>query len=190
MHIWNGNTALRELRLSDITDYKRWFTEETEWMNWDAPWEEWNEKDISDFLEWLEERAGNTSAIFYRLEIETSDGEHIGWVSAYDMDEDNEKLAVGIDVPPPLARKKGHGERAFGLFISYIFERTEKDIIYTQTWSGNISMIKLAEKTGFFECVRRKNIREVNGTLYDGLTFILPRDVFYRKHASVEITCD
>ena len=31
--------VLRDMIESDIEDYVRWFTTETEWSDWDAPWE-------------------------------------------------------------------------------------------------------------------------------------------------------
>lgn len=45
--------------------------------------------------------------------------------------------------------------------------------MYAQTWSGNTSMIKLAEKIGFKLINIRKNIREHNGQKYDALTFMI-----------------
>ncbi len=46
------------------------------------------------------------------------------------------------------------------------------DEIYTQTWSGNTRMVALAEKLGFVEINRKKDLRIVNGQKYDGLSFI------------------
>ena len=31
--------VLRDMKEFDIEDYVRWFTTETEWGNWDSPWE-------------------------------------------------------------------------------------------------------------------------------------------------------
>ena len=31
---------LRDMLESDISDYVRWFTSETDWMDYDAPWED------------------------------------------------------------------------------------------------------------------------------------------------------
>lgn len=39
MKIKNENIILRDMIESDIDDYVRWFTTETEWSNTDAPWE-------------------------------------------------------------------------------------------------------------------------------------------------------
>ena len=50
--------------------------------------------------------------------------------------------------------------------------------LYTQTWSGNVRMIGLAEKLGFRECRRKPGVRQVRGGTYDALTFRLDRDAF------------
>ena len=50
--------------------------------------------------------------------------------------------------------------------------------IYTQTWSGNVRMIGLAEKLGFEEYRRKKGLRTVAGKPYDGLTFRLNEEKF------------
>lgn len=39
MQIKYENIILRDIIPSDIEDYVRWFTTETEWSNADAPWE-------------------------------------------------------------------------------------------------------------------------------------------------------
>ena len=54
---------LRDMRESDIEDYVRWFTKETEWGNWDAPWEAFETSEE-------EERKSWTVWIFHLWKIE------------------------------------------------------------------------------------------------------------------------
>lgn len=49
--------------------------------------------------------------------------------------------------------------------------------LYTQTWSGNVRMLRCAEKLGFTECNRCIGEREVNGRKYDGLTLKFKKQV-------------
>lgn len=63
------------------------------------------------------------------------------------------------------------------MFIKYLLERGEAPI-FTQTWSGNHRMIHVAEKIGFEECRRKKDLRMVRGERYDGLTFKLNVEKF------------
>ena len=75
---------------------------------------------------------------------------------------------VGICEPDVWG--KGIGTNTLRAFINYYFENG-LDEIYTQTWSGNIRMLRCAKKLGFVECDREIGEREVDGQKYDGLTF-------------------
>lgn len=59
--------------------------------------------------------------VYGKLEIETSTGEHIGWVSSYYIDVEKTKLAVGIDIPEVAHSGRGYGRNALALFLSYLF---------------------------------------------------------------------
>ena len=54
MKIKNENIILRDMIESDIDDYVRWFTTETEWSLWDAPWEPVEGDEISQRRDWTE----------------------------------------------------------------------------------------------------------------------------------------
>ena len=173
MKISNDKVTLRHIKEEDLARYVLWTTEETEWQKWDAPWEE--DEDDELFLTWLRELVKNPSD--YRLEIDTRFGKHIGWCSTYYIDEDNSKLAVGLDIVSPAQRGKGYGYAALFLFMEHLFQ--DNDILYAQTWSGNFPMLKLAERMGFQEVDRKVGIRAVRGQMYDGLTFAMTKEAFY-----------
>ena len=78
--------------------------------------------------------------------------------------------AVGVDICESDLYGKGLGTKALRAFINYYFDRGVNEL-YAQTWSGNVRMIRCAEKLGFVECDRDVDEREVNGQRYDGLTF-------------------
>ena len=170
----NKNTILRYIKEEDINDYIRWTTVETEWNKWDAPWED---DDFSEFVEWRKDDLKETPKNFTRLEIDTITGQHIGWVTTYFIDKTREKTGVGIDIPSISDRGKGYGENALSLFMAYLFNTQET--LYTQTWSGNNPMLKLAKKIGFVEVERNKNYRMVKGEYYDGLTFSISKNNFF-----------
>ena len=173
---------LRDMREDDIEDYVRWFTTETEWMNWDAPWE-WesiSERSIEEERQaWKEYYASvkdlPDDSIRWKYEIE-ADGKHIGWICSYTdlgyLENREEILAVGLDIPETDDRRKGHGTKAFKLFLDYLRKHGHNSF-FTQTWSGNIPMMKAAERLGFTEIVRKTDYREVNGKKYDAVTFRL-----------------
>jgi len=177
--------VLRNPCEKDLEDYNNWLTIDIEWQNWDAPWEIREEEDVEQFLSRIRDAVGKSPDISYRLEIQTDDGQHIGWVSSYLIDDDETKRAVGIDIPPACARGKGHGKYALILFMAYLFEKTQADTLYTQTWSGNYPMLALAEYAGFAETRRIKDLREVCGKKFDALTFAISKADFIRLHGDI-----
>lgn len=190
MEIKFENIILRDMIESDIEDYVRWFTTEMEWSDWDAPWEpiesdaQTERKTCTECYEAINNMP--EKAMRWKFEVEY-EGEHVGWVSSYLVDENFDGItlanvkdgqivyrAVGIDICEPEARGKGVGTNALRTFINYYF-RYGFENIYTQTWSGNVRMIRCAEKLGFVECNRCVGERMVNGKKYDGLTFRLEK---------------
>lgn len=188
MYIQFRNIVLRDMVESDIEDYVRWFTTETEWSKTDAPWEpiesdeETERKSWTEYFESLKDIPDDVRR--WKFEIEWN-GRHIGWVSAYPINEHYEWIdeiqdgqivyrAIGIDICEPDVWGSGVGTNALGAFINYYFENGVNEL-YTQTWSGNTRMLRCAEKLGFEECNRYVGIRQVEGKTYDGLTFRLEK---------------
>ena len=178
MEVRYEDILLRDMKESDIEDYVRWFTKETEWGDWDAPWESHFESDEeserkgwTEYFESVKELPEDVTR--WKFEIE-SNGVHIGWVSFYTdlewMENKEEIPAIGIAIPEETYRKNRVGTKALKSFMEYLKERGYKTI-YTQTWSGNYPMLRVAEKLGFKEIARKKDYREVNGKKYDALTF-------------------
>lgn len=184
MRIEYQNIILRDMIESDIENYVRWFTTETEWSATDAPWEPIETNEEAERTYWREYyesvKALPDGARRWKFEIEWN-GRHVGWVSSYSIDEsyawtgriqDGQTVyrAVGIDICEPDARGIGIGTNALRAFMNY-FLANGVDELYTQTWSGNLRMLRCAEKLGFVECGRHVGTREVDGCKYDGLTF-------------------
>ena len=184
MRIESEKIILRNLIISDIEDIIYWNTEATEWMKWDAPWE----RDENKKIDWIQYKLQKEQEILtqqdtelqMRLEVCIHDDEetHIGAISCYFIDEqyrinDNgQMIAIGMDIFENQYRKNGYGKKSYQMYIEYL-KTFGYDTIYTQTWSGNIPLIKMAEGLGFKECNRYKGIRQVRGKIYDGLTFQL-----------------
>ncbi len=195
MEIQHGDVVLRDMRESDIEDYVRWFTQETQWSDWDAPWEELHDDEASARKKWAvryeKDKALSDNEIRSRFEVDY-DGKHIGSVSSYWIDEtytwisekdiqEGQKVyqTVGISICESGEWGKGIGTQALEAFIQY-FQDRGYDEICTQTWSGNVRMIRCAEKLGFSVCRRIVGIREVRGVKYDALTL---------KKASAQADC-
>lgn len=180
---------LRDIQPSDLQKHIYWLTEETEWWNWDASyWYLQNLKGnnlneeikkqtegLKNFIEMIGRK--NPDATRYAFEIEEkSSGEVIGFISCYCIDsnyentDDDANYAFGIDIPEEKFRNKGYGYQAFSAAINY-YKSHGINEVFTQTWSGNESMIQLAKKLGFKLINVRKGIREHSGQKFDALTF-------------------
>lgn len=196
MEIKYREILLRDMQERDIDDEIRWNTVETQWALWDAPWEmevELPKFDPETFRkEALENLKQSREAHRWGFELDTLEGVHIGSVSSYLIDENWEWIrqrdvkpgqrtyrTLGIEICDSRYWSRGLGRQALTAFVLYNLERGETDLCL-QTWSGNVRMIRCAERLGFRECNREVGNRQVRGGVYDGLTFRLDRKAFYR----------
>jgi len=204
MQIKYRNIVLRDFSEKDIEDEIRWNTVETQWALWDGPWEmekklaEYNEEEERKVLQKYLEKPKEGHR--WTFEIDTINGIHIGSVNAYMIDDDynwrktgpreewkSARWAVGIDICESEYWSGGFGTQALTAFIRYCIEEGYSDL-YTQTWSGNVRMIGLANKLGFSECRRKNGFRVVRGEIYDGLTFRLDVEAFALHCARMELS--
>lgn len=180
MKIKKDQVTLRDIQIEDIDDYVRWYTTDTEWMNWDAPWEGVEEINIDKIITNIRRRINQvTNNPRRRFEICLESGEHVGWVTSYFIDGDTTKIAVGINIPEDRYRGRGNGRRAIECWIEYLLLEHGLLKLYTQTWSGNLRMMELAKRLGFQEINRRIGTREVRGDYYDAITYEVTRERFF-----------
>ena len=186
MEITYGNIRLRDMCSTDIEDYVRWFTTQTEWLDWDEPWDPVNTDAEQERARWsrcyAEMRALPADAPRRRLEIET-EGRHIGCVIAYPVNARGEWTpreqaaleqilypAIGIDLCEPGFSGCGLGTQALQAFVQYL-ARLGCHTLYLTTWSGNLRMMRLAQKLGFALCLRTPGCHIVRGKAYDELVY-------------------
>ena len=196
MRIFGEDIILRDFIESDIEKRIYWETVETEWQQWDAPWEyeglseTEKESELQEYIQsmhrWVkydEQLPAEKTRYRFQIALRNEQQDYVGWCTAYCIDadynytDDEGYLAVGINIPELTARGKGYATQALCMFIKYLSEQGEAPI-FTQTWSGNHRMIHVAEKIGFEECRRKKDLRTVRGQKYDGLTFRLNIEKF------------
>jgi len=189
-----GKICLRDMRDPDIADWIRWNTVRTEWMDWDGP--DLQPEVMFDEDAFLQESrqalalAHQEWNTFY--ELATADGMHIGMVSSYATDaafqhitwqQAREKDAfwftLGIVICENDLWSHGLGTQALAAFCRH-FENHGHTNLRLQTWSGNIRMVRCAERVGFVECNRFVGNRFIRGGIYDGLTFQLDLDRFHK----------
>ncbi|MEQ8672364.1 MAG: GNAT family protein [Aggregatilineales bacterium] len=101
----------------------------------------------------------------------------IGMVSRYWISEETQWTAIGIVLYDPAQWGKGIGYEALGLWSQYLFNAMPQIVrLDLRTWSGNVGMMKLAEKLGYLEEARFRMARIVEGTYYDGLGYGVLRE--------------
>lgn len=201
MEIKYRDIVLRDMRESDIADEIRWYTEETRWASWDAPWESLEEVKNFNPEKCRQEQqaflAREKPAIRNVLELDTVAGQHLGTVSSYLIDENYDWIArsnvkdgqtvhrtIGIDICESGQWGRGLGKQALSAWLLYFLGNGVTEL-YLQTWSGNLRMIRTALRLGFRECHRQIAERLVDGRNYDGLTFRLSVPEF-RRYLLVE----
>lgn len=189
MEIRYRDIVLRDMIESDIEDIIHYMTVETQWGDWDAPWESLDGFDADSYRKSMKAYLQKPkSGHRWSFHITTFDGLHIGRVNSYQLDESYDWLeddsrpegfrALGISILNSRYWGKGLGTQALTAWIQYHLDEGIQNLCL-QTWSGNERMIRSAQRVGFVECRRLPGIREVRGGIYDALTFRLDLDRFY-----------
>ncbi len=174
-----GSITLRDMEERDIADHIRWNNVDTAWDEWDAPDEPIEPVDPDEFRIAKMALIRRTACmpdteLRHRFEVD-ADGMHIGWATSYYIDP--ERLALGLDICESQYWGQGLGKRILAAFIQYMLEHGREDL-YLQTWSGNVRMIRAAQRVGFVECSRIVGNRSIRGGVYDSLTFRLDVERF------------
>ncbi len=176
--------VLRDLLPEDVEARVRWGTVETEWLNWDAPWEGPELTPVEVLTESRVKRYAASIAANIaqplpsprtRLWVERIAGPLLGWVNSYHHDESDRSIWVGINVAESAFWNQGLGTEALLLWTGYLFQSLDLRRVRLGTWSGNRRMVRCAGKCGFVLVNRTVGNREVRGKRYDGLEFELVR---------------
>ncbi|MBZ0317432.1 MAG: GNAT family N-acetyltransferase [Anaerolineae bacterium] len=153
MEIIGEQVVLRnEARASDRDDLFRWCNLE-EWNYFDEPDQVFVpiSREQFDLLHPLSQ-VDNPNP--QRWQVDTLEGQHLGWVNYYQLDEQSSSVYVGIDLPEADTWGKGFGTESLRLWVDYLFRQLSLQTIYLKTWTGNHAMRRVAIKCGFQEVTR------------------------------------
>lgn len=107
----------------------------------------------------------------------------LGQVTWYWESRETNWLSVGIGIYDPGWWGKGFGYEALGLWGDYLFEAMpELARLDLRTWSGNVGMMRLAEKIGFVEEARFRKARIVHGEYFDGMGYGMLREEWRERY--------
>lgn len=173
--------VLRDWVLEDVASYREHVRPGREWQRLDGPYyaratEEESERGLQRLAERIE--SGELSQPRTNLVIADAETDLLlGRVSRYWQSEETWWLSVGIVIFESSKWGKGIGYEALGLWSEYLLDSIPELVrLDLRTWSGNIGMMRLAEKLGYQLEARFRNARVVDGEFYDGLGYGVLRE--------------
>lgn len=191
-----GNLVrLRPMTAADLAAYHHWRSPGHAWYETDGPYyPKPTQSDVDAEMIRLRQafRVGEVDPFRPRLVIaDRATDVYRGMVNWYWESEETKWAQIGIVIMDDEWRGRGAGFEALGLWTQYLFD-TQPDWVRLdlRTWSGNIGMVRVAEKVGYQEEARFRMARIVNGSYYDGLGFGVLRtewDVRYPNGFAAEI---
>ncbi|ADC51569.1 putative acetyltransferase [Alkalihalophilus pseudofirmus OF4] len=182
--------TLKEATEKDLDElyYWKYVEEEQAAKKWNAPYIPEPEISKMEFKQhWQEtnEIIPNTPSA---LTIHTNE-KLIGIVSCYWVDKHTNWLETGIVIYDKEYWNGGYGTEAYRLWIDYLFTTTDLHRLGMSTWSGNVRMMKAAEKIGMKEEARIRQARTVNGEYYDAIKMGMLRsewELIYNTSSTIE----
>ncbi len=169
-------TILRDPELSDLESFGYWMQPGHEWQKTDGPYYPRPSKtEVAEIVGKFEQaiHAQNWPDLRQRfVVIDRLKNSAIGMVSRYWISKETNWPALGITIYDPEFWGEGFGYEALGIWCQYLFDNEPKFVrLDLRTWSGNIGMIKVAEKLGFTKEAVFRMARIVEGEYYDGLGY-------------------
>lgn len=181
MRLAGKRAVLRDWRLTDLDAWGEWMRPEHRWHELDGPY---YPRPSTDYV--VQRKldlkakiaAGRWPKPRHELVIaDRASDRLVGLVTlAWESKETHWPLA-GVVIYDDTFWGRGVGFEALGLWTDYLFENLP-DIVRMdlRTWSGNVGMMRLAEKLGYrLEAVFRQ-ARIVAGAYYDGLGYGVLRE--------------
>jgi RimJ/RimL family protein N-acetyltransferase len=164
-------------RDSDDEDLFRWLNLE-EPHYYDQPDKPFTGITREEFDKRYEEQRRRPSSNSRGWHVDTTEGQHIGWVTYYNLDEQAKRAYVGIFLPEEETWGKGYGTEAMRLLVDHLFAEMELQEIRTATWTGNKRMMRCAEKSGFTEAARMPHRAEfsIRGEPLERIEFSISRE--------------
>lgn len=175
---------LRDIKIGDIDSYIELYSPDRKFHEFNGPY---YEKDSMEELRAYGEsirqklQAGENSVFGNKkLIVNRGTEELIGQVNWYWKSKETLWMEVGGVIFNEDYWGMGIGYAAFSQWIDYIFQEYPEIVrLGLSTWSGNVRMMKLAEKLGFKKEAEYRKARIVNGEYYDSLSYGVLREEWF-----------
>ena len=176
MIVQGKKVILRDWKVADFTAYRYWHKGKHKWMKFNGPYyPQKTEQEIETSIQTIKNQleTGNFPKIRRRLVIaDSKTNTLIGTVNWYWQSEETNWISVGIAIYDNKYWGKGIGFETLYIWCQYLFTNFTKIVrLDLRTWSGNIGMMKLAEKLGFTLEARFRKARIVDGKYYDSIGY-------------------
>ena len=181
-------SILRDPKLTDLESFGYWMQPGHDWQKMDGPYyPRPSKKEVTEILVKWEQaiKAQNWPDLRQRLVIvDNLKNMVIGMVNRYWISEETNWPAIGITIYDSELWGKGFGYEALGIWCQYLFDNEPKFVrLDMRTWSGNIGMMKVAEKLGFTKEAVFRMARIVEGEYYDGVGYGVLRTEWEERYA-------
>lgn len=172
------------IRSIEESDYEvlyqlKYGDEQPEWKKWDAPYFPLKPKTFKEFCHEMAEKRKEKVPMEKGIEV---DGELIGTVSYYWEHKPSNWLEVGIVIYNRQYWNGGCGTKALLQWIDELFTDMPLVRVGLTTWSGNVRMMKCAEKLGMKLEGRLRKCRKYNGKYYDSIRMGILREEWEAIH--------
>ena len=165
---------LRPWQLKDLDAYAHWLQPHHKWHQLDGPYyAKMTRGQIEKLKVKIQKKIEANEPIHQRVVIaDARSDELLGTTSWYWQSKETNWLSVGIVIFDEANWGKGLGYEALGLWSQHLFDTMPELVrLDLRTWSGNVGMMKLAEKCGYREEARFRMARIVNGEHFDGMGY-------------------
>ncbi len=178
---------LRKLEIYDLEAYEYWKSPEHSYHSLNGPYfKKDSKKEVEKMIQDLKNDFLKAADVLDNKRIISNEkNEIIGEVSWYWKSKETNWLEIGIVIFNEKFWGKGIGYLALKLWMSEVFnEKREILRIGISTWSGNMGMIKLAEKLGMRKEAEYRKARIVNGEHFDSVSYGILREEWENKTTS------
>jgi RimJ/RimL family protein N-acetyltransferase len=157
--------TLRPQTAADALALAQWLTDpQAEWRQWDSPYLLGAAADLPEQPDAPHERLLFLDAQLTGLVTRHPEApEAGGW------------WELGILIFDASRWGQGLGTRALREWTALTFAETNAHVLTLSTWSGNLRMIRAAERVGYRECARVREARLWQGVRYDSVRLELLR---------------
>ena len=179
--------VLRDFGLDDLETYGQWLGPGHEWQTLDGPYyPRPDAAGVARLIERVRQRieAGEWPTPRERLAIADATSDRlVGMVSRYWQSRETDWLSVGVVLFDPTTWRQGLGYEALGLWCDHLWTALPELVrLDLRTWSGNVGMMRLAEKLGFEQEACFRKARRVQGRHYDGLGYGVLREEWAARY--------